>query len=61
VTIAHWHGDNDKRTSTGTTGKGDHVFLDALERGQTISARKFRKVVGVVYSIRAYLPRQDMK
>lgn len=39
---------NDKRT----TGKGNQVFvkvfLEALERGQTISTRKVRKVVGVV-------------
>jgi hypothetical protein len=50
-------GTNDKRT----TGKGNQVLvkvlLEALERGQTISACKVRKVVGVVYCVRALLPR----
>jgi hypothetical protein len=50
-------GTNDKRT----TGKGNQVLVKVLlERGQTISARKVRKAVGVVYSDRALLPRKNM-
>ena len=51
----------DKRT----TSKGNQVLvkvlLEALERGQAISARKIRKVVGVVYrlSVLPLLPRHD--
>jgi hypothetical protein len=49
----------DKRT----TGKGNQilaiVLLEALEGGQAIPACKVRKVVGMVYSVRALLPRHD--
>ena len=46
-----------------TTGKANYVLvkvlLEALERGQSIFSRKVRKVVGVVYCVRALLKRHD--